>query len=336
MLDQIWSVAELAVFHTVFSREVLGLRPDAAIGYSSGESTALVALGAWPDASGLYEATRESGLFTTELTGELRAVRRYWRQRGIGGDRWSSYLVAAPLEAVRAELAGERAVHLMAVNAPGVCVVGGESKACAAVVTRLGVDRAIELDYDMAAHAPELAEVREVWREAHRRPTVEVPGVRFYSGATGRAYRPTTERAAEALTAQGLGTIDFAATIERAWADGVRVFVEHGPRKLCTGWIKRVLGDREFVAVALDAPDDTGLRNLCLAVGELVVAGVPVRADALTARLDEAATRLPAPGPAVTVAVPPTPCLPPLEPAVTVLPRAPELAPVPAERPAPA
>ncbi|MEV0016968.1 beta-ketoacyl synthase N-terminal-like domain-containing protein [Streptomyces tendae] len=336
VLDQIWSVAELAVFHTVFSREVLGLRPDAAIGYSSGESTALVALGAWPDASGLYEATRESGLFTTQLTGELRAVRRYWRRRGIGGDRWSSYLVAAPLEAVRAELDGERAVHLMAVNAPGVCVVGGESKACAAVVARLGVDRAIELDYDMAAHAPELAEVREVWREAHRRPTVDVPGVRFYSAATGRAYRPTTERAAEALTAQGLGTIDFAATIERAWADGVRVFVEHGPRKLCTGWIKRVLGDREHVAVALDTPDDTGLRNLCLAVGELVVAGVPVRADALTARLAEAATGLPAPGPTVTVAVPPTPCLPPLEPAVTVLPRAPELAPVPAERPAPA
>ncbi|WP_228993609.1 polyketide synthase [Streptomyces sp. DH8] len=331
---QIWSVAELAVFHTVFSREVLGLRPDAAIGYSSGESTALVALGAWPDASGLYEATRESGLFTTELTGELRAVRRYWRRRGIGGDRWSSYLVAAPLEAVRAELAGERAVHLMAVNAPGICVVGGESGACAAVVARLGVDRAIELDYDMAAHAPELAEVREVWREAHRRPTVEVPGVRFYSGATGRAYRPTAERAAEALTAQGLGTIDFAATIEQAWADGVRVFVEHGPRKLCTGWIKRVLGDREHVAVALDTPDDTGLRNLCLAVGELVVAGAPVRADALFARLAEAATGLPAPGPTVTVPVPPTPRLPSLEAAVTVLPRAPGLAPVPQERPA--
>ncbi|WP_158101299.1 hypothetical protein, partial [Streptomyces griseus] len=84
----------------------------------------------------------------------------------------------------------EAAVHLMAVNAPGVCVIGGESRACSAVVARIGADLAIELDYDMAAHAPELAEVREVWREAHRRPTVEVPGVRFYSGATGRAYRP--------------------------------------------------------------------------------------------------------------------------------------------------
>ncbi|MDG9684395.1 beta-ketoacyl synthase N-terminal-like domain-containing protein [Streptomyces sp. DH18] len=330
VLGQIWSVAELAVLHTVFSREILGLRPDAALGYSSGESTALVALGAWPDASGLYEATRDSGLFTTELTGELRAVRRSWRRRGIQGSRWSSYLVGAPLEAVRAELAAEAAVHLMAVNAPGVCVIGGESRACAAVVARIGADRAIELDYDMAAHAPELAEVEEVWRATHRRHTVEVPGVRFYSGATGRAYRPTAERAAEAITAQGLGTIDFAATVEQAWADGVRIFVEHGPRRLCTGWIKRVLGDREHVAVALDAPGDTGLRHLCLALGELVVAGVPVEADALLTRLADASTELPRPGPTVTFRVPPSPCLPPpLEPAVTVLPRAPELTPVP-------
>ncbi|WP_069169250.1 beta-ketoacyl synthase N-terminal-like domain-containing protein [Streptomyces griseus] len=330
VLGQIWAAAELAVFHTVFSREVLGLRPDAALGYSSGESTALVALGAWPDVTGLYRATRDSGLFTTELTGELRAVRRYWKRRGIQGSRWSSYLVNAPLDAVRAELAAESAVHLMAVNAPDVCVVGGEARACAAVVARIGSDRAILLDYDMAAHAPELAEVREVWRETHHRPTADVPGVRFYSGATGQAYRPTAERAAEALTAQGLGTIDFAATVERAWADGVRVFVEHGPRRLCTGWIKRVLGDREHVAVALDAPGDTGLRQLCLAVAELVVAGVPVQVEELLARLAGAATELPRPGPAVTVPVPPSPRLPPLEPAVTVLPRAPELAPVPA------
>lgn len=329
VLDQIWGAAELAVHHTVFTRELLGLRPDAALGYSSGESAALVALGAWPDASGLYDATRDSGLFTTELTGELRAVRRHWERLGVEGRRWSSYLVSAPLDAVRAELAVEVAVHLMAVNAPGVCVIGGESGACAAVVARIGADRAIELDYDIAAHAPELAEVREAWRAVHHRPTVDVPGVRFYSGATGQSYRPTAERAAEALTAQGLNTIDFAATVEQAWADGVRVFVEHGPRKLCTGWIKRVLGDREHVAVALDAPGDTGLRQACLAVAELVAAGVPVQAEALFARLAEAATELPRPGRTVTVPVLAPPCLPAPAPAVVTLPRAPELAPVP-------
>ncbi|MFF1418947.1 beta-ketoacyl synthase N-terminal-like domain-containing protein [Streptomyces sp. NPDC058280] len=329
VLDQIWGAAELAVHHTVFTREVLGLRPAAALGYSSGESAALVALGAWPDAAGLYDATRDSGLFTTELTGELRAVRRHWERLGVEGRRWSNYLVSTPLETVRAELAAEVAVHLMAVNAPGVCVIGGESRACAAVVARIGADRAIEFDYDMAAHAPELTEIREVWRAVHHRPTVDVPGVRFYSGATGQSYRPTAERAAEALTAQGLNTIDFAATVEQAWADGVRVFVEHGPRKLCTGWIKRVLGDRDHVAVALDAPGDSRLREPCMAVAELVVAGVPVHAQEFFARLAEAATEVPRPGPTVTVPVPAPPCLPPLEPALVTLPRAPELAPVP-------
>ncbi|MFE3598680.1 beta-ketoacyl synthase N-terminal-like domain-containing protein [Streptomyces sp. NPDC059142] len=331
VFGRIWDAAELAVFHTVFTREVLGLRPDAAVGYSSGESAALVALGAWPDAAGLYEATLASGLFTTELTGELRAVRRHWERRGVQGSRWATYLVNAPLEEVRTELAEEAAVHLMAVNAPEVCVIGGESRACAAAVARIGADRAIELDYELAAHAPELAEVRTVWHTVHHRPTVDVPGVRFYSGATGRSYRATAERAAEALTAQGLNTIDFAATVERAWADGARIFVEHGPRRLCTGWVRRVLGDREHVAVALDAPGDTGLRQLCLAVAELVVAGVPVRADALFTHLADAATGLPRPGPTVAVAVPATPCLPqpPPEPAVVTLPRAPELAPVP-------
>lgn len=333
VLDQIWGAAELAVHHTVFTRDVLGLRPEAALGYSSGESAALVALGAWPDAEGLYDATLDSGLFTTGLTGELRAVRRHWRRLGIEGRHWSSYLISAPLAAVRTELAAEAVVHLMAVNAPGVCVIGGESRACAAVVARIGADSAIELDYDMAAHAPELAEIRDVWRAVHHRPTVDVPGVRFYSGATGQSYRPTAERAAEALTAQGLNTIDFAATVERAWADGVRVFVEHGPRKLCTGWIKRVLGDRDHVAVALDAPGDNPLRQTCLAVAELVVAGVPVDAGGFFGRLAEAATELPLPGPTVTVPVPAPPCLPSPAPAVVPLPRAPALAPVPDREP---
>ncbi|WP_217145719.1 type I polyketide synthase [Streptomyces sp. AC627_RSS907] len=329
-LERIRSAARLATVHTELCRGLLGLRPDAALGYSSGETAALVALGAWPDAEGLYVAARESGLFTRELTGELRAVQRAWKRAGVSGTRWTSYLVTAPLERVGEEIAKQPAVHLMALNAPGICVVGGESRACAAVVDRLGAGNAIVIDYDLAAHAPELAEVREEWRNLHLRPTVAVPGVRFYSEADQRAYLPTAERAAEAITAQGLGTIDFAGTVERAWADGVRIFVEQGPRGLCTGWIKRVLGDREHVAVALDAADGRGLRQLCLAVAELVVAGVPVRAEALFAELGRAPQAEAPTGPTLEVPVLGEPRLPSsLGRPAAPLPRAPRLAPVP-------
>ncbi|WP_405976354.1 beta keto-acyl synthase [Streptomyces sp. NBC_00988] len=327
VVDQIWGAAQLATLHAQLTRGLLGLKPDAAIGYSSGESAALVALGAWQDVADLERETRESGLFTRDLTGELRAVRRAWERLGVQGDHWSSYLVTAPLDRVRAELGDERAVHLMAINAPGVCVVGGESRACGVVMARLGAANVIPIDYDLAAHAPELAEVRDRWWNLHHRPTTDVPGVRFYSEATTHWYTPTAERAADAVTAQGVGTIDFAGTIERAWADGVRIFVEHGPRGLCRGWIKRILGDREHVAVALDAPQGRGLRQLCLAVAELVVAGVPIRADALFEQLRAVAPVQEKGVPTIKSPAHREISLPSVEQPVVLMPRAPQLAP---------
>lgn len=334
VLDQIWGAAQLSAVHVELTRGLLGLRPDAAIGYSSGESAALAALGAWRDVAALHRDTRDSGLFTSELTGELRGVRRVWERLGVDGDRWASYLVTAPLDRVREALTDERAVHLMAVNAPGVCVVGGESRACAAVMERLGTAHAIPVDYDLAAHAPELSEVRDRWWNLHHRPTEAVPGVRFYSGATTHWYTATAERAADAVTAQGMGTIDFVGTVERAWADGVRVFVEHGPRGLCTGWIKRILGEREHVAVALDAAD-RGLGPLHLAVAELVAAGVPVRAQGLFEHLRAAVAPSAADDtPAITVPAHREITLPSLEQPAVIMPRAPRLAQIPACRPA--
>ncbi|KOU36216.1 type I polyketide synthase [Streptomyces sp. WM6378] len=331
VLDQIWGAAQLAAVHTELTRGLLGLRPDAAIGYSSGESAALVALGAWKDVAALHHDTRESGLFTHELTGELRGVRRAWAQVGVDGERWSSYLVTASIDRVRAELADERAVHLMAVNAPDACVVGGEARACAAVMARIGAAHVIPVDYDLAAHSPELAEVRDRWWNLHHRPTSAVPGVRFYSGASTHWYTPTAVRAADAVTAQGVGMIDFAGTIERAWSDGVRVFVEHGPRGLCTGWIERTLGDREHVAVALDA-QDRGLRQLYLAVAELVAAGVPVHAEALFEQLREATPVQTEDVPTITVPAHREITLPSLDQPAMIMPRAPRLEPTTARR----
>jgi len=290
VLDQIWSAARLGAAHATVTRGVLGIAPAAAIGYSSGESAALASLGAWTDTSALHADLRASELFTSGLTGELNAVRRAWRRLGVAGRRWASFLVSATPDRIAAVLADEAAVHLMAICAPDACVVGGEATACEAALERLGAER-FALDYEIAAHAPELAEVREEYRRLHLRPTQDVPGVRFYSGATGDSYRATAERAADAILAQALGPVDFVRVIERAWADGVRVFIEHGPQGQCTGWIRRILGGRDHLTVALDAPGGRGLRQMCLAVAELAAAGVPVETAAFFGHLGQAAGR---------------------------------------------
>jgi len=353
-LDQILAVGFIARLHTRITREVLGIEPQAAIGYSSGESAALVALGVWNDVTAMSADARASGLFTRDLGGELRAVRRFWARNGIVGERWAGYILSADPERVRAMVAGERAVHLTAVCAPGTCVVAGEEQACAAFAERFDPGSRIRIQYDLVAHAPELADVRDRWHALHRRPATSVPGIRFYRGATGEWYYPTEQTAADAITEQMLSPVDFPNVIERAWQDGVRVFIEHGPAAQCTNWIHRILGDREHVAVALDTVRDQGMWSLSAAVAELAAAGVAVRHDALAAYLGTSPAR-PKPGGGATISLPkrlPAPVLeqpvleqPVLEQAApqhpasghpaseyTLMERAPDLAPVPSGR----
>ncbi|MET7456928.1 beta-ketoacyl synthase N-terminal-like domain-containing protein [Streptomyces sp. NPDC005574] len=275
-MDQISGAAFLSVLHTLITREVLGIHPAAAIGYSSGEAAALAALGAWPDCTGLYTAARASGLFTADLGGAMHTVRAAWADTGVHGTQWAAYQVTADADRVRAVLADLPTVHLMAVNAPGLCVLGGEKNACAAALARLDEPNALLLDYDVAAHVPETAAVRDRLYELHLLPTQPVAGVRFYSGATGRPYRLSAERAAQATADQCVGTIDFTASIEHAYRDGVRIFIEHGPGSLCTGWISRILGTRPHLAVALDPLRGHGLDGLLASLAELAAAGVPV------------------------------------------------------------
>jgi acyl transferase domain-containing protein len=137
VLEQIWGAAHLAGVHADLTRDVLGLRPDAAIGYSSGESTALAALGAWPDAAGLLHDLRTSELFRDGLTGRYDVLRAAWRSPVS----WASYLVGAPAPQVTAALAGVAEAYLLTVNAPRSCVIGGAASACATVLARLADGR---------------------------------------------------------------------------------------------------------------------------------------------------------------------------------------------------
>ncbi|WP_344365964.1 beta-ketoacyl synthase N-terminal-like domain-containing protein, partial [Streptomyces gobitricini] len=305
-MQRIWASSMLSRLHTSVSRDTLGLRPHSVIGYSSGAASALISLDYWRQLRPLVADAVADPLFNGLLTGPCDAVRAAWRRSGVPGSRWAAHLVGADPAKVAEVLAGEPAVHLTAVNSPSCCTVGGEESACERVLAAVRPDYAFRLEYDIAIHAPEVAEVADRWRKFHHRQTTALPGVRFYDCATGGWQYPTDDGIARALTAQATGTVDFAGAVRQAYADGVRVFVEHGPKQLCTNWISETLAGREHLAVALDSAPDRSVHHLFDVAARLAAAGVAVDHEALTLRFTPAPSHLAEAARTVTVAT----CLP--------------------------
>ncbi|HEV2607428.1 MAG TPA: beta-ketoacyl synthase N-terminal-like domain-containing protein, partial [Xanthomonadaceae bacterium] len=272
-LEQLWGASSLSQLHLELSQGLLGLKADAWLGYSSGETNALIASGTWTDPDALMADMERSGLVTHALGGEFSAVERVWN-RPV---RWASWAVLAPLAEIRAAIADVPRVHVAIINGEKDCLIAGDEDGCATVVARIGESRCLRLVYPLAVHVPELDEVADAWLQLHRRPTT-VPNGRVYSNAFGRAYTPDTETCARAILEQADRTLDLRPAVLAAWEDGVRVFVEHGPGGAYGRAIRGILGERDALVVSLDRKGQ-GIEATLNAVAALVAAGVAVRHD---------------------------------------------------------
>ncbi|MDI4646342.1 beta-ketoacyl synthase N-terminal-like domain-containing protein [Cohnella hashimotonis] len=283
-LAMLGGASYLTQIHAAFTQQWLGLRPQAAIGLSSGETNALAAMGAWDNLDGLFRDLQKHGIYSRELAGTYRVLQEAW---GETRPEWENWRVMASPDAIREAIASEARVRLTMHNAPEDCIIGGEPAACRRVLDKLRPAPAYPLGYDMVVHCPELAVIAPLWREIHRRPTWPVPGVRFYSGVSATHYEPDADRAADALLEMATGIVDFPKTILKAWEDGVRVFVEHGPRSLCSDWIGRILAGREHLCIGLDQPGADSLEQATTAAARLFAHGVDVNIERLQSRLAE-------------------------------------------------
>jgi 3-hydroxymyristoyl/3-hydroxydecanoyl-(acyl carrier protein) dehydratase/malonyl CoA-acyl carrier protein transacylase len=274
----------LCQVHALLSLQWLNIKPQAVLGVSSGETNSVLAMGAWrsTDLGPMLKEIIDSGMYSREITGEFAVARRAW---GVDGPvNWRNFWVLAPVEEVKAALEGEERVYLSMINSDNDCVIAGDGAGCERVAQRLGGKRIFPLGHDIIAHCPLMENWREPWYRIHHRETLPVPGVRFYSNASGRWYEAERERIAEALTNQATNPVDFRRVVNAAYDDGVRIFIENGPRGSCANWIDHILGERDHVAVCLDRPR-AGLMQLVDALAQLEVCGVPVARDALLERL---------------------------------------------------
>lgn len=275
--DKLWACTALTQCHVHLSREILGVRADAALGMSSGESNALFAFNVWSDADAFGRDLLESELFERHLGGSFDV---------LGGKGWETWLFATPEHEMRRIAAAEPGLRILAIHMPGEYLAAGEPAAMQRAIRLLGNQHTRRVDFDLVVHAPDALPFAEVWRTLHHRKSQSPPaGVRFYQMATGRAFEVNSDSVADSLTAQVLTTLDFPRLIENAWADGVRVFLEHGPRGGCSTWIKGILGDREYAAIPFDLPGVDSLTQAANAIAQLFVAGVSVEYQKFNDRL---------------------------------------------------
>ena len=259
-----------------------GVTPQAVIGYSLGESAGLFALRAWQDRDGMRERMEDSTLFTLDLAGECRAARQAWGLPEGEEVTWSIGVVDLSAHRVRETLHLFPRVYLLIVNTPEECVVGGDAAAVGRLVASLAC-RFFPLAGVTTVHCEVAQGVAEPYRSLHLFPTTPPEGISFYSGAWHRSYLPDRKLAADAILAQAVEGIDYPATIDAAYDDGVRLFLEMGPGSSCSRMIDRILAGRPHLARPVHFPGQEPVSAIIRLLAHLASERVPLDLSSLYA-----------------------------------------------------
>ncbi|MGE3180058.1 MAG: beta-ketoacyl synthase N-terminal-like domain-containing protein [Phycisphaerae bacterium] len=264
----ILATVSLGIFSTKILQQV-GIQPDAAIGYSVGETTSLLANGVWSDRDEMRKRLLDSSLFDSELAAPFNAARREWRIAESEPFAWRTAAVRADADTVKRAVARESHARLLIVNSPNECVIGGESQAVARILQALNCD-AFSIDGVSTVHCDVVRDVQDDYLALHRLKTSKQPHITFYSTASAAQHVPTREAAAKSITRQALHGFDFSKLIEQAYNDGVRCFIEVGPGASCTRMIAEILAGKPHLARSIASHPEREAVGVVRLVGALI------------------------------------------------------------------
>jgi 3-hydroxymyristoyl/3-hydroxydecanoyl-(acyl carrier protein) dehydratase/malonyl CoA-acyl carrier protein transacylase len=259
------------------------IRPSAVIGYSLGESAGYFAMNVWPERGEMLKRMQATNLFSTELAGPCNAARQVWNIPANEDVNWSVAVVNRSADAVRRVLDHFPTARLLIINTPDECVIGGRLPHVKAAIEDLNCE-AIFLDGVVTVHCEVLKPVADAYRDLHVFPTSQPDDIRFYSCALGRAYEVTADKAANSILNQALHGFDFTATVNQAYQDGVRIFLEVGPYSSCTRMINRILHEKPHLALSACVRGEPDHDTIIKVLAALIAERVPVDLEALYGR----------------------------------------------------
>lgn len=230
--------AEIAMLKAV---EETGKHPDVTAGLSLGEYGALAANGVL-EPKDVFALVRKRGIFMQEAVpagGAMTAV--------LG-------LEQNVVERICQETEGQ--VSVANYNCPGQIVITGEEAAVADAAQKLseaGAKRCVPLKVSGSFHSPMLSKAGE--NLGMQLATVELHDMKvpYLANVTGD-YVTDKAQIKELLKKQVASSVRWQQSVERMIADGVDTFIEIGPGKTLSGFMKKI--NRDVTVLNIEKVED--------------------------------------------------------------------------------
>lgn len=231
--------AEVAIYEHLKNA---GLKADVFAGLSLGEYSALVAAGAMTLADGIKTVRRRGILMQNEVP------------LGMGGMAAVIAMDADKIAEICENTSGK--VQIANYNCPGQIVISGEAeavKAASAALAEAGAKRVIPLNVSGPFHSQMLVPAGEKLYDFLQGVDVAEGFAPYYCNADAEEITDAA-KVKELLKRQVYSSVRWQQTIENMIADGVDTFIEVGPGKTLTGFMKKI--NREVKSINIATVDD--------------------------------------------------------------------------------
>ena len=251
--------------------QTLGIVPDAATGFSGGDLSALAVGGL------LGKFERKDRLkFLQEI---YKVVNTAVSHAGLPKCLFASLVSLHPEQTAPALAALPEDQYSIAYRfSPRHLTVAFDPDHVVEIQQQLmGVGmRGHRLSVDRPFNTPWCKSILPLFRKFASSWVDEKPRIPIYSCGSAEPLPMKVRKARDEAAEQWIKPVLFEETIRRMYADGVRVFLEVGPRGTCSGFIDEILRGEEHVALAADSIHRAGLLQLMHVVGMLAALGGPV------------------------------------------------------------
>ncbi|MGQ0620034.1 MAG: beta-ketoacyl synthase N-terminal-like domain-containing protein [Panacagrimonas sp.] len=251
----------------------IGLVPDAMLGHSTGENTALTACR-------VRRFTHRE-----EVSEAVQAVNRLFRKlEAEGRIVHGSLLTIGGLHSeLRAQLLAEVGMpggrmQLAMDNCPNQVVLFGPPEDASRLREMLSAEGAIcqELPFGRAYHTPLFKPLADAFRDYFKTLDFGPGRVPLYSARSCGPFPAEPDAIRELTAQQWENPVRFTETLARMYADGFRVFLEVGPSGNLTSFVSDTLrAHDDVIAVSANSRRKPGLAHLHQTLGQLFAAGVP-------------------------------------------------------------